>query len=125
MRTVCHPDKDMIGVSIESELLNDGNMSIYLDFPYPDGRYFYVGTPDTSRPGERYPLVLALSEDGFNYDKCYILSDDRYTRQYEGRWKSGDYGYPFAYIREGWIYVIVSRQKERMDALKCKISDLR
>ena len=27
----------------------------------PDGRYFYVGTPDTSRPGERYPLVLALS----------------------------------------------------------------
>ena len=40
VRTVCHPDKDMIGVSIESELLNDGNMSIYLDFPYPDGRYF-------------------------------------------------------------------------------------
>ena len=49
MRTVCHPDKDMIGVSIESELLNDGNMSIYLDFPYPDGRYFkhYIGRYDT------------------------------------------------------------------------------
>ena len=39
----------MIGVSIESELLNDGNMSIYLDFPYPDGRYFkhYIGRYDT------------------------------------------------------------------------------
>ena len=49
VRTVCHPDKDMIGVSIESELLNDGNMSIYLDFPYPDGRYFkhYIGPYDT------------------------------------------------------------------------------
>lgn len=49
VRTVCHPDKDMIGVSIESELLNDGNMSIYLDFPYPDGRYFkhYIGRNDT------------------------------------------------------------------------------
>ena len=49
VRTVCHPDKDMIGVSIESELLNDGNMSICLDFPYPDGRYFkhYVGRYDT------------------------------------------------------------------------------
>ena len=91
----------------------------------PDGRYFYVGTPDTSRPGERYPLVLALSEDGYNFGKTFILSDDRYTQQYKGRWKGGDYGYPFAYIREGWIYVIVSRQKERMDALKCKISDLR
>ena len=49
VRTVCHPDKDMIGVSIESALLNDGNMSIYLDFPYPDGRYFkhYIGRYDT------------------------------------------------------------------------------
>ena len=49
VRTVCHPDKDMIGVSIESELLKDGNMSIYLDFPYPDGRYFkhYIGRYDT------------------------------------------------------------------------------
>ena len=49
VRTVCHPDKEMIGVSIESELLNDGNMSIYLDFPYPDGRYFkhYIGRYDT------------------------------------------------------------------------------
>lgn len=49
VRTVCHPDKDMIGVSIESELLNDGNISIYLDFPYPDGRYFkhYIGRYDT------------------------------------------------------------------------------
>lgn len=49
VRTVCHPDKDMIGVCIESELLNDGNMSIYLDFPYPDGRYFkhYIGRYDT------------------------------------------------------------------------------
>ena len=49
VRTVCHPDKDMIRVSIESELLNDGNMSIYLDFPYPDGRYFkhYIGRYDT------------------------------------------------------------------------------
>lgn len=40
VRTVCHPDKDMIGVSIESELLNDGNMSIYLDFPYPGRTLF-------------------------------------------------------------------------------------
>ena len=90
----------------------------------PDGRYFYVGTPDTSRPGERYPLVLALSEDGFNYDKCYILSDDRYTRQYEGRWKSGDYGYPYAMVHDGYIYVIVSRRKERIEIIRIEIDAL-
>ncbi|MFR4236046.1 MAG: glycosyl hydrolase family 32 [Alistipes onderdonkii] len=31
--------------------------------------------------GERYPLVLALSEDGYNFGKTFILSDDRYTQR--------------------------------------------
>ena len=58
----------------------------------PDGRYLYIGTPDNTRLQGHLLLLLVLDspEDGFNYDKCYILSDDRYTWQYEGRWKSGD-----------------------------------
>ena len=90
----------------------------------PDGRYLYIGTPVNTRQGTRYPLVLALSEDGFNYDKCYILSDDRYTRQYEGRWKSGDYGYPYAMVHDGYIYVIVSRRKERIEIIRIEIDAL-
>lgn len=90
----------------------------------PDGGYLYVGTPDNTSPGARYPLVVALSDDGFYYDRCCILSDDHYERQYDGRWKTGDYGYPFALVRNGWVYVVVSRYKERLDALKFKLSDL-
>lgn len=90
----------------------------------PDGRYFYVGTPDTSRPGERYPLVLALSEDGYNFDKTFILSDDKYTQQYKGRWKGGDYGYPYAMVYDGYIYVIVSRRKERIEIIRIEIDAL-
>lgn len=49
VRTVCHPEKDMIGVTVESELLEKGDISIYLDFPYPDQRNFsfYMGRYDT------------------------------------------------------------------------------
>ena len=87
-------------------------------------RNFYVGTPDTSRPGERYPLVLALSEDGYNFGKTFILSDDRYTQQYKGRWKGGDYGYPYAMVHDGYIYVIVSRRKERIEIIRIEIDAL-
>ena len=93
-------------------------------YEFADGRYFYVGTPDTSRPGERYPLVLALSEDGYNFDKTFILSDDRYTQQYKGRWKGGDYGYPYAMVHDGYIYVIVSRRKERIEIIRIEIDTL-
>ena len=49
VRTVCHPEKDMIGVTVESELLKDGSVSIYLDFPYADKRQFphFMGRYDT------------------------------------------------------------------------------
>lgn len=90
----------------------------------PDGRYFYVGTPDHTKPGTRYPLVLSVSTDGFHFDRNWILSDDHYTQLYEGRWKGGDYGYPFALVHDGYVYVIVSRHKERIEVLRIEISAL-
>ena len=91
----------------------------------PDGRYLYVGTPDKRRPGDRHPLVLAISDDGYDFDRTYILSDDHYSQLYPGRWKGGDYGYPFAIADDGYIYVIVSRHKERMEILRIETEELR
>ena len=107
---------------VKSGFSDNGTKSFFGTLP--DGRYLYVGTPDNTSPGTRYPLVVALSDDGFEYDTCYILSDDHYEQQYDGRWKNGDYGYPFALVRDGWVYVVVSRHKERLDALKFKWTDL-
>ncbi|MFR4236045.1 MAG: hypothetical protein ACLT1W_06835 [Alistipes onderdonkii] len=87
------------------------------------GRYLYIGMPDNTRQGTVAPLVLALSEDGLittNATSSPTTPTPGNTRTLE----SGDYGYPFAYIHEGWIYVTVSRQKAD-GRLKCKISDLR
>ncbi|WP_418992626.1 exo-alpha-sialidase [Alistipes sp.] len=91
----------------------------------PDGRCFYVGTPDTTHPGERWPLVLALSDDGYDYDRTWILSDDRYAQQYRGRWKGGEYGYPYAILHDGYVYVILSRRKERIEVIRIETEALK
>lgn len=49
VRTVCHPEKDMIGVTVESELLKEGKIAVLLDFPYADRLQFphFMGRYDT------------------------------------------------------------------------------
>ncbi len=45
VRTACHPDQDMIGVEVESDLIRKGRLSAYINFPYADKheKTAYVG----------------------------------------------------------------------------------
>lgn len=63
VRTVCHPDRDIVGVTVESELLNEGKIAVFLDFPYADRRQFphFIG---------RYDTVIAHTSE------LYILSSN-------------------------------------------------
>lgn len=90
----------------------------------PDGRFYYVGIPDTLHHYARTPLVLALSRDGVSFDKMYIIADQPYTLKKEGLWKGGQYGYPFTLIDDDYFYVIVSRQKEAIELLRFRLSQL-
>lgn len=36
IKTACHPDYDMIGVEIESDLIKENRLSVFFNFPYPD-----------------------------------------------------------------------------------------
>jgi len=90
----------------------------------PDGRFYYVGIPDTLHHYARTPLVLALSKDGLSFDKQYIIADQPYTLKKEGLWKGGQYGYPHTMIDKGYLYVIISRQKEAIEVLRIAISQL-
>jgi hypothetical protein len=38
VKTVCHPELDMIGIEIQSELLAAGKISLFLDFPYANAQ---------------------------------------------------------------------------------------
>lgn len=45
VKTSCHPSSDIIGVSVESDLIKMGQLLIFLDFPYADSNEFtdYIG----------------------------------------------------------------------------------
>ncbi len=90
----------------------------------PNGKFYYIGTPDTTSMGSRTPLVLAVSDDGFNYNKTYILAADYYTRKYAGRYKTGQFGYPYSMVHDGCLYIVASRMKEKLEVIKVSLSSL-
>lgn len=76
VRTVCHPDRDMIGVTVESELLNEGKIVVLLDFPYADKLQFphFMGRYDaiTDHTSELHVLsanavCIDRAMDDFHY----------------------------------------------------------
>ncbi|WP_090468270.1 exo-alpha-sialidase [Mucilaginibacter sp. OK268] len=91
----------------------------------PDKRFYYVGIPDTLHHYDRNPLVLSLSKNGEAFDKNYIIADELYLLKKEGLWKGGQYGYPHTIIYKGYMYVIISRQKEAIETLRFSLDRLR
>lgn len=91
----------------------------------PDGRFYYVGIPDTLHHYARTPLVLSVSRDGKYFDKNYIIADQPYTLKEEGLWKNGQYGYPHTLVYGKYMYVIVSRQKEAIEVIRFRLKDIR
>ena len=102
----------------------------------PDGRVFGVGSSDISQG--RYPLELWVSDDGINFDTCYILRDEYDLAHSPGEifvpkgqnshchgWaKGGQYGYPHWAIDGEYMYVTYSRHKEMMEITRVKLSDI-
>jgi hypothetical protein len=91
----------------------------------PDKRFYYAGIPDTLHHYDRNPLVLTLSEDGKQFEKNFIVADQLYHLKKEGLWKGGQYGYPQTMIYKGYLYIIVSRQKEAIEAIRFSLKELK
>ncbi len=87
-----------------------------------DGRFYIVSTPIG---GGRTPLVLSLSRDGVKFDQHLILGETHYERRSAGQYKGGEYGYPHSLVHDGYLHVIVSRQKEAVEVLRVALSDLK
>ncbi len=88
----------------------------------PDGRFYVINNPIG---GGRTPLVLSLSRDGVKFDKHFILGDTHYERRCAGQYKGGEYGYPHTLLHEGFLYTIVSRQKEAVEVLRVTLAELK
>jgi hypothetical protein len=51
-------------------------------------------------------------------------NSDLSTRQ-PGRWKGGEYGYPHTMVHDGYLCVIISRQKEAVEVLRVVLTELK
>lgn len=87
-----------------------------------DGRYFYLGNPTPNN--NRSPLVLSLSNNGTKFTQHFVLGDTPYKQLAAGNFKMGQYGYPNAIEHNGYLYIIVSRQKEAIQVIRVRVSDL-
>ena len=90
----------------------------------PNKQFYYVGIPDTLHHYDRNPLVLSVSNDGKNFNQQFIIANSIYQLKKEGLWKGGQYGYPHTMINNGYMYVIVSRQKEAIELIRFKLDQL-
>lgn len=91
----------------------------------PDGRVMYIGTPVYSGKNKRLPLVVSISEDGYVFNKSFIIGDTEYTSQSNDKTKLGNYSYPSAMIHGDDVYVIYAKQKEIIEVTRFKLSDLK
>ena len=78
----------------------------------PDGRAFWVGNPTGCK--SRRALAIALSTDGYNFDKAFILAGpaDLPPRRNEGRYKTLGYNYPKAVVLGDTLWISLSINKE-------------
>ncbi|HTA94683.1 MAG TPA: exo-alpha-sialidase, partial [Verrucomicrobiae bacterium] len=85
----------------------------------PDGRFYYVGNP----LWHRTPLVLSLSRDGVHFDQHYILAEAN-RRLPKNRDEYGYPAYPTSMVHDGYLYAIVSRDKNKIEVLRVALSQL-
>jgi len=90
----------------------------------PDGRYYYIGSPLFSGSNNRAPLMMCISEDGYNFSEQYIICDEDYHLQQNGYAKGGTYGYPECVIYDGYLYMIYSLGKEIMQVTRINLDDI-
>ncbi|MFM2359980.1 MAG: hypothetical protein RLY16_1973, partial [Bacteroidota bacterium] len=90
----------------------------------PNGNFYYVGIPDTLQHYNRNPLILSVSKNGLTFNQHYVIANSLYQLKKEGLWKGGQYGYPNTFIHEGWMYVIISRQKEAIEVIRFKLNQI-
>ena len=77
------------------------------------GRSGLLGRNPTGNKSRR-ALALALSTDGYNFDKAFLLAGptDLPPRRNEGRYKTLGYNYPKAVIIGDTLWISLSINKE-------------
>lgn len=76
VETMCHPDKDLIGVDINSALFETEQLSVFIDFPYAEKEQMvdYIGT--YAEPSAHQSIETRLSSNSASISR--IMDDMQY-----------------------------------------------
>ena len=77
----------------------------------PDGRYYIVGNNYDILLNRKH-MLIALSDDGYVFNKQYKLIGGNTTRRVNGRHKEDGYHYPNCYAEDDKLFIIYSVNKE-------------
>lgn len=90
----------------------------------PDGTAFMVGNPTASK--SRFPLAVVLSEDGYRFDRAFLLrsSADMQPLRFEGQYKRPGYSYPKSIVWNDYLYVSYATNKEDAELTRVPLSSL-
>ena len=103
--------------AVESSMCNAGRL--------PDGRYYIIANSENKSTWDRIPLYLYVSNDGMNFNKRYIIRDETdYQMQQSGIAKGGSFAYPTTLIKDGYMYIIYSKQKEIIEVTKFDLGQI-
>ena len=74
VETICDPTRDAVAVNVESPLIAAGRLSIALDFPYADTRYFADLVGDWGRPDAHQTVMTPHGPNRADFDRTVDAS---------------------------------------------------
>lgn len=92
----------------------------------PDGTAFMAGNPVKNK--NRYPLVVTISQDGYSFDKAFLLragGSDMQPLRFGGKYKRASYSYPKSVVWEGYLYVSYATNKEDVELTRIPLTILK
>ncbi len=92
----------------------------------PDGTAFMVSNPTNDKT--RFPLVITLASDGFNFNKAYLLragGKELPGQNFKGKYKRIGYHYPKSFVDSNFLYVSYTTNKELVEITRIPIGSLK
>ncbi|ULC59360.1 exo-alpha-sialidase [Flaviramulus sp. BrNp1-15] len=92
----------------------------------PNGTAFMVNNPSGTK--DRFPLVITLSDDGFVFDRSYLVRSaedkDLQLMRFKGKYKRKGYSYPKSIIWDNYLYISYATNKEDVEFTRIPIKSL-
>ena len=102
---------------VESSQFNVGRL--------PDKRLYIICNGQEHPCWSRKELYIYISDDGFNFNKRYTIRDeDDYKLNQPGLAKGGAFAYPTTVIRDGYIYISYTKQKEAVEVTRIPLAQI-